>query len=77
MPVFKVPGGGNASCSASVIGTKHAVVTAAHCCYDQGKRKWMSIWNFAPGQDGSGVGFSNYTLKALSFLATSLFSNRT
>ncbi len=47
---FTAPGG-TGSCSASVIGRRDAIVTAAHCCYNRDTRSWYSNWVFVPGKD--------------------------
>jgi V8-like Glu-specific endopeptidase len=44
-------GSGTASCSASVIGRRDAIVTAAHCCYNRSSGRWNSNFVFVPGKD--------------------------
>ena len=58
---FTGAAGGNFSCSASVIGRNDAIVTAAHCCYDNSKvDDWMSNWVFVPGYHNGSQPFGQF-----------------
>lgn len=61
-------------CSASVIGPKNIVVTAAHCVYDRDGGGWHDAFEFVPAyRDGAapyGVWISNNALITLAYVNT-------
>lgn len=44
-------------CSASVISGHNIIVTAAHCCWDRAKKKWIGGWSFAPAYSNGNAPF--------------------
>lgn len=44
-------------CSASVVSPNNVIVTAAHCCYDRNKNRFIGGWVFAPAYDNGNTPF--------------------
>jgi hypothetical protein len=58
------------SCSASVISGNNAIVTAAHCCYDRGKKNWVGGWVFAPAYDNGAAPFGTFNWSSATILTS-------
>lgn len=56
---FNVPGGGGASCTASVVSPHNIIVTAAHCCYTQGAG-WHSNFSFVPAARNTNAPYGQF-----------------
>lgn len=65
---LKTQSGAGGSCSASVIGAKDAIVTAAHCCYDRATGKWLTGFAFAPGKDGASEPYGRFAWSSATVL---------
>lgn len=52
-----IDGGG--TCSASVIGP-NIIVTAAHCVYNRGTRRWYRGWTFVPADRGGAAPYGTF-----------------
>jgi V8-like Glu-specific endopeptidase len=63
---FTTPSGGS-SCSASVIGRKDAIVTAAHCCHGR-SAGWYGNFMFAPGLDNTTRPYGTFGYRAATVL---------
>src|SRR5712692_2017122 len=55
-------------CSASVVSGNNAIVTAAHCCYDRGNRRWIGGWVFDPGTKNGSAPFGTFNWSSATIL---------
>lgn len=55
-------------CTASVVSGNNVIVTAAHCCYDRGNKKWIGGWVFAPAYDNGNVPFGTFDWSSATIL---------
>ena len=55
-------------CSASVVSGNNVIVTAAHCCYDRGNRRFIGGWTFAPGYNNGNAPYGTFNWSSATVL---------
>lgn len=55
-------------CSASVVSGNNVIVTAAHCCYDRGNRRFIGGWVFAPGYNNGNAPYGTFNWSSATVL---------
>lgn len=55
-------------CSASVVSGNNVIVTAAHCCYDRGNKKFIGGWVFAPGYNNGNAPYGTFNWSSATVL---------